>query len=156
MTRTIVALVAVLYAAVLFAEEEIYLYTSHSDNEGVRVSHKMTCQDSVCTVTSHSAEKEIALTKTQRDQILEAFRSEVKRFEFQNAAKPDERLVKIKFRYSTGGKRLEISRRIPASQVAEVSPELIAVFETYFPELDFPGPESSKPATDDGSTDPDT
>jgi hypothetical protein len=148
-TRTIFALVAALYASSLFAEEEIYLYTSYNNNEGVRVSHKMKCRDSRCMIESNAAEKPVSLTTTQRDQILEAFQAEVKRFDIKSSPKSGDRLVKIKFRYSTDSKRLDITQRLPVGQLSGVSPELAAVFETYFLGLDLSRLESPEPATSD-------
>jgi len=149
MTRTIFALVAVLYASSLFAEEGIYLYASYNNNEGVRVSHKMKCRDSMCMIKSNTAEKSISLTRTQRDQILEAFQVEVKRFDIKSSPKSGDRLVKIKFKYSTDSKRLGITQRLPVGQLSDVSPELTAVFETYLPELDLSRLESPELATSD-------
>ena len=136
MMRIIFALAAFLYTSSIFAEEEIYIYTSYHNNDKVRVSHKMSCRDSRCMITSNAAEKSIVLTKIQRDQILEAFQAEVKRFDIQSDPKSGDRLVKIKFRYSTDGKRLNITQRLPVDQLSAVSTELAAIIETYFPGLD--------------------
>ena len=149
MTRTILALVAVLYASSLFAEEGISLYASYNNNEGVRVSHKMKCRDSMCMIESNAAEKSISLTRAQRDQILQAFKVEVKRFDIKNSPKSGDRLVKIKFRYSTDSKKLSITQRLPVGQLSDVSPELTAVFETYLPGLDISRLESPELATND-------
>lgn len=136
MTRMIFVLVAGLYASNLFAEEEIYLYTSYNNNEGVRVSYKMKCRDSRCMIESKTAKKPISLTRAQRDQILEAFQAEVKRFDLKRSPESGNRLVKIKFRYSTDRKRLDISQRLPVDQLSDVSPELTTVLETYYPGFD--------------------
>ncbi len=152
MTRTIFALVAALYASSLFAEEEIYLYTSYNNNEGVRVSHKMKCRDSMCMIESNTAEKPFSLTKTQRDQILEAFQAEVKRFDIMNTPGSSDRLIKIKFRHNTDRKRLEITQRLPAEQLSYVSPELTAVIESYFLGLNLSNLGSPETATIDNES----
>ena len=149
MTRTIFVLITTLYASSLYAEEEIYLYTSYNNNEGVRVSHKMKCRDSMCMIMSDTTKKPVSLTRTQRNQILDAFQAEVKRFDIKGTPESSDQLVKIKFRYSIDRKRLDISQRLPAGQLSDVSPELTAVIETYFPELGLPRPGSPEPATSD-------
>ena len=153
MTRTIFALAAALYASSLFAEEEIYLYTSYNINEGTRVSHMMKCRDSLCKIDNYTAEPPISLTKSltkaQRANILEAFQAEVKRFDIKSTPKSGDRLIKIKFRYLTDRKRLEITQRLPVEQLSDVSPELTAVFETYFSGLDLSSLGSPEPATRD-------
>jgi hypothetical protein len=147
MTRTIFALVAALFASSLFAEEEIYLYTSYNNNEGTRVSHMMKCRDSLCEIKNNAAEPAISLSNTQRDQILEAFQAEVKRFDIKSTPKSSDRLIKIKFRYLTDRKRLEITQRLPVEQLSDVSPELTAVIETYLLGLDLSSLGSPEPAT---------
>ena len=147
MKRTFFILFAALYASSLFAEEEIYLYTSYNNNEGSRVSHKMKCRGSNCVVEGGTADQPIALTKAQKDQILEAFQVELKRFDIKSAPESGDRLVKIKFRYSTDGKRLDLTQRLPRARLSDVSPELTAVLENYFPGLDLFQPGSSKPTT---------
>ena len=136
MTRTIFALAAALYASSLFAEEEIYLFTSYDNNEGIHVSHMMNCRDSLCKIKSNKEEPPISLTRTQRDQVLAAFQAEVKRFDIISTPKTGDRLIKIKFRYYTDGKRVEITQRLPFEQLSDVSPELTAVIKTYFLGLD--------------------
>ena len=150
MTRTIFALAVALYASSLFAAEEIYLYMSYNNNEGTRISHKMDCRDSLCTIDNNNkAEPPISLTKTQRDQILKAFQAEVKRFDIKSTPKSGDRLIKIKFKYLTDRKRLEITQRLPIEQPSDVSPELTAVIETYFFGLDLSSLGSPEPATSD-------
>jgi hypothetical protein len=73
---------------------------------------------------------------TQRAQILQAFQTEVKRFDIKKTPKPGDRLIKIKFKYLTDRKRLEIMQRLTVEQLSGVSPELTAVIETYFLGLD--------------------
>ena len=148
MTKTIFAFALALFASSLFAEEEIYLYTSYNNNEGTRISHKMDCLDSLCKIKSNTAEKKpISLTTTQRDQILEAFQAEVNRFDIKSTHKSGDRLIKIKFRYLTDRKRLDITQRLPVEQLSDVSPELTAVIETYFLGLDPSSLGSPEPAT---------
>lgn len=149
MTRTIFALAAALYASSLFAEEEIYLYASYNINDETRVSHTMKCRDSLCKIVNNTTEPPLSLTRTQRDQILEAFQAEVKRFDIKSIPESGEHLVKIKFRYLTDRKRLEITQRLPVEQLSDVSPELTAVFETYFSGLDLSSLKSPEPATSD-------
>ena len=149
MMRTIFALVAAVYASSLFAEEEIYLFTSYDNNEGMHVSHKMDCRDSQCKIESNKVEPPISLTMTQRDQILEAFQTEVKRFDIKSTPESGDRLIKIKFRFLTDRKRLEITQRLPVEQLSDVSPELTAVIETYFLGLDLSSLGSPGPAISD-------
>ena len=152
MMRTIFTLAAALYASCLFAEEEIYLYTSYNNNEGTRVSHKMKCLDSLCKIDNHKTEKSISLTKAQRAKILEAFQAEVKRFDIMNTPGSSDRLIKIKFRHNTDRKRLEITQRLPAEQLSYVSPELTAVIESYFLGLNLSNPGSPETATIDNES----
>jgi len=131
MTRMIFALATALFASSLFAEEEIYIYSSYKNSAGNSISHKMDCQDAKCKIKNPMEEQSVSLSKEQRDQILAAFQAETKRFDLKSSPKSSGRLVKIKFRYLTDGKRLQISTRLPDDQLAEVSPEMTAVLETY-------------------------
>ena len=131
MTRMIFALATTLVASSLFAAEEIYIYSSYNNSAGNSISHKMTCQDSRCTIENPMKEQSVSLSKEQRDQILAAFKAETKRFDLTPPTKSSDRLVKIKFRYMTDGKRLQISKRLPDDQLADVSTEMAAVLETY-------------------------
>jgi hypothetical protein len=76
-------------------------------------------------------EQSVSLSKEQRDQILAAFQAETKRFDLKSSPISGGRLVKIKFKYLTEKKRLQISTRLPDDQLAEVSPEMTAVLKTY-------------------------
>lgn len=152
MIRAMFALVAILYASSLFAGEEIYLYTSYNDSEGAHISHKMKCREGMCEINSNAARQSVPLTETQRDQILGAFQAEVKRFDVRSAPEPGDELIKIKFKYSTGRKRLGITHRVPVGQFSDVTPELIAVFETFLPGLDFSSLNSAESATNDEET----
>jgi len=147
MIRTIFVLAATLYASSLFAEEEIYLFTSYDNKEGTHFSHRMDCVDSQCKIESNKAELQLSLTSTQRDQILQAFQVEAKRLDIMSTPKSSERLIKIRFRYYTDRKRLDIMRRLPVEQISDVSPELTAVIETYFSGLDLSSPGFSESAT---------
>lgn len=136
MIKILLALVVALSTTNLFAEEKIYIYTSYIDNKGQRVPHKMDCLDSICVISSNSAEQTISLSDVQRDQILKSFQAETKRFEISNSTESGDRSVKVKFQYSTDEKRLGIEQRMPAGQRLKISPELAAVIKTYFPGLD--------------------
>ena len=149
MMRYIFAVVASLYASTLFAEEEIYLYIRYNNDENGRVSHKMKCQDSRCMIESNAAERSIALTQTQRDQILEAFQTELNRFDINSETESSNRSVKVKLRYRSNTKRVDITQRLPADQLSVVSTELTTVFETYFPDLDLSRLGRPKPKTSD-------
>jgi hypothetical protein len=140
-------LAAALYASSLFAEEEIYLFTSYDNNEGTHVSHRMDCLDSVCKIESNMAELSLSLTSTQRDQILQAFQVEAKRFNIKSNAKSGDHLIKIKFRYYSDTMRLQIMQRLPVEQLSDISPELSEVFETYFSGLDLSSLGSPEPVT---------
>jgi len=131
MTRMIFALATALFASSLFAVEEIYIYSSYKNSEGNAIRHKMDCQDSICKINKPMEEQSVSLSKEQRDQILAAFQAETKRFDLKSSPKSSDRLVKIKFRYLTDRKRLQISTRLPDDQLDEVSPEMTAVLETY-------------------------
>ncbi len=131
MTRMIFALATALFASSLFAEEEIYIYSSYKNSAGNSIRHKMDCLDSKCKINKPMEEQSISLSKEQRDQILAAFQAETKRFDLKSSPKSSGRLVKIKFRYLTERKRLQISTRLPDDQLDEVSPEMTAVLKTY-------------------------
>jgi hypothetical protein len=130
MTRMIFALAAALFASSLFAEEEIYLYSSYKNSAGNSIRYKMDCLDSRCKI-NNSKERSVSLSREQRDQILAAFQAETRRFDLKGSPKSSDRLVKIKFRYLTDRKRLQISMRLPDDRLDEVSPEMTAVLETY-------------------------
>ena len=137
MIRYIFAVAASFYASTLFAGEDIYLYISYKNNdESGRVSHRMKCQDSKCMIESNATKQSIALTQTQRDQILQAFQTELNRLDIKSKTDSGNGAVKIKFRYSSGSKRVDITQRLPANQPSVVSMELTTVAETYFPNLD--------------------
>jgi len=127
----IFALATALFASSLFAQEEIYIYSSYKNSAGNSIRHKMDCQDSKCKINNSMKEQSVSLSKEQRDQILAAFQAETKRFDLKSSPKSSDRLVKIKFRYLTDRKRLQISTRLPDDQLDEVSPEMTAVLETY-------------------------
>jgi len=131
MTRMIFVLATALFASSLFAEEEIYIYSSYKNSAGNSIRHKMDCFDSKCKIINPMEERSVSLSKEQRDQILAAFQAETKRFDLKSFPKSSDRLVKIKFRYLTDGKRLQISTRLPDDQLAEVSPEMTEVLKTY-------------------------
>lgn len=153
MKRTVFVLVSALYASGVFAEEEIYLYTSYNNNEGNRISHKMKCRDSNCVVERSTAKQSVALSREQRNQILEAFQAEVKRFDIKSAPESGDHLVKIKFRYSANGKRLDLTQRLPAAKLSDISPQLTAVVETYFAGLDLSSLGSPEPTKSDKKSD---
>ena len=148
MTRMIFALATTLVASSLFAAEEIYIYSSYKNSAGNSISHKMTCQDSSCKIKIENPKKELSipLSKEQRDQILAAFTAEIKRLDVKSPFKSSDRLVKIKFRYLDDGKRLQLSTRLPDDQLAEVSPQMGAVLETYL-ELNLSDLKSPQPTT---------
>jgi hypothetical protein len=127
----IFALAAAMFASSLFAEEEIYIYSSYKDSAGNPISYQMDCRDSRCNIENPTKEQSVSLSKEQRDQILAAFQAETRRLDLKSAPKSSDRLVKIKFRYMTDGKRLQISTRLPDDQLTEVSAEMTAVLETY-------------------------
>jgi hypothetical protein len=142
----ILALAAALIATNLFAAEEIYIYASYGNAEGKHISYKMDCADLRCKLRKKASEESIALSKTKRKLILEAFQTEINRFDVLTAPKPaDSSLLKIKFRYHTGRGRLQLSRRYEDNQLSEVSPEMTAVLKEFL-ELDLSNLESTKPA----------
>ncbi len=140
MLRHVFAVAASLYASTLIAEEEIYLRIKYVNDENGRVSHKMQCQDSRCTVKSNAAEQPVDLTGTQRAKILEAFQAELGQLDLNSKTESGNRPVKIKFRYRSGSRRVDFTQYLPADQLSGLSTELIAVFETHFPDLDLFSP----------------
>ena len=144
MTKTIFALAAALFASNLVAAEEIYIYSSYENSKGKRISQKLDCRDSQCEIEKQSTKESITLSKAQRDQILTAFQAETKRFDLKGIPKQEKKLIKIKFRYQTDKTRLQISRRLSADELAEVSTEMTAVLESYF-ELDLSALASVEP-----------
>lgn len=147
MLRPVFAIVASLYASSLFAGEEIYLYIKYTNDENARVSHKMQCQDSRCTVASNAAEQPLTLTGTQKDQILNALQSEVSRLDITSKTEAGSRPVKIKFKYRSESKRVDITQHLPADQLTVLSAELTTVLETYFAGLDLSSLGPAEPAT---------
>ena len=153
MNRTIFTLAVALFSSGLSATERIYLRTSYDDIGGISGQHNMVCRDSRCTIHSQSADRSMTLSKAQWEQILEAFQMEANRFDIKNAPQPGENLLSIKLKYTTERKRLEITRRIPVDQPADVSPELTAVIKTYL-ELDLSRLGSPAPAAGEENPEP--
>jgi hypothetical protein len=149
MMRAMLVLLATIYASSPFAEEDIYIYTSYKSDEGERVSHRMKCQDAGCVIEDGNAKKAITLTGEQRNQILDAFQLELDRFDIKKPPEPGDRLVKIKFRYSANGVRLDLSQRLPVARLSDVSPEFMAVMEAHFTGLGLFGTEQPEPAVKD-------
>ena len=149
MLRHIFAVFGLLYASTLFAEEEIYLYIKYVNDDNGRVSHKMTCQESKCMIENNTIEQPVALTKTQRAQILEAFQTELSRLDINSKTDSSSRSVKIKFRYRSDSRRVDVTQRLPADQLSALSTELTTVFETYFPDLDLSSLGVPAPTTSD-------
>jgi|GEM_PF-5372199 len=146
MMRAVFVLLATMYVSSPFAEEDIYLYTSYNSDDGDRVMHKMKCEGARCLIEGGKAERAITLTGEQRNQILDAFQLEVDRFDIKKAPEPGDRSVKIKFRYSANGTRLDLSRRMPLAGLSGLSPEFIAVMKAHFSGLELFVPEQPEPA----------
>lgn len=134
MTKTILALVVVLFSSNISATERIYIDTRYNNANEKPVLRNLACRDSQCAIQSRLGEGSITLSDAQRDRILKAFQTELNRFDINPHPNPGDQSVRIKLKYTTDRKRLEITRNLSIEQLADVSPELAAVIKTFLGE----------------------
>jgi len=146
--RTAILVAASLVAAPLAAQEEVYVYISYKDAKGAFSRHKLDCVDSKCKVTIKSAERSITLTNNQKKELLTAVQTESKQFVVAPDSASSDPSVKVKLRYDTPGKRLEIERRLPVDKPADLAPGMIQVIKAHL-DLDLSKPLAPKPAERD-------
>ena len=140
MTR-IAVLAAILFAAPLFAQEEVYLYVRHKAAAGESVRYKLECRDAGCEVETGKGKRKVSLTTEQKKELLDALRADSRQFFIAADTPRADEQTKVKLRYGTPGKRLEIERRFPVGAPPDLTPETLQVIKTHF-ELDL-----SKPAS---------
>jgi len=154
MVRTAVLISASLFAAHLLAQEQVYIYVSYKDAKGASSRHKLDCLDSKCKVSVKSADRSISLSDDQKKALLGALQAESKQFVVATDSASSDSRLKVKLRYDTPGKRLEITRRLPVDKPADLAPELVQVIKTHL-DLDLSKPVSPRSATgDDPSGEP--
>lgn len=153
MTAKIFTLAAALFSSSLCASERIYIHTSYGDTKELSGLSNMVCRDSLCATHSPSGGRSIALSKTQREQILDAFQAEARRFDINSAPKQGGRLLSIKLKYTSDRKRFEIMRDLPIDHPDDISPELNAVIKTFLG-LDLANLELPEPSTDEEKREP--
>lgn len=147
MTRAAVLFAAGLFAAPLLAQEQAYIYVKYKDAAGASVRHKLDCLDAKCKLEVKTGEREISLTAKQKKALLDALQAESKQFFVAADPSSGDNLVKVKLRYDTPGKRLEIERRLPAEKPAGLTPEMLNVIRTHF-DLDLSKPVSPVPGSE--------
>jgi hypothetical protein len=148
MIRTFVCIVASLFATALVAQEQVYIYVKYRDATGTFSRYKLDCIDLKCTLSAKSVDRSIVLSEDQQKELLGALQAECKQFVVADDAASTDHLVKVKLRYDTPTKRLEIEQRLPADKPAELAPEMIGVIKTYL-DLDLSEPLSSSSTSGD-------
>jgi hypothetical protein len=131
----VLLLAAGLFATSLLAQEQVYLYVSYQAAVETSFRHKLDCLDTACKLEMNNTERNVRLTTEQRQRLLHALQTESKRFNVALDPVLSGKPIKIKFRYDTPTKRLEIERRLPADQPVDLTPEMLQVIKTHF-ELD--------------------
>ncbi len=155
MLKTVLLVVASLFAATLVAQEQAYIYVSYKDATGASFRHKLDCLESKCKVEIKTNERHINLSAAQTIALLEALQAEAKQFVVATDSASSDILMKVKLRYDTPRKRLVIERRLPADQPADLTPEMLHIIKTYL-ELDLSKPMLPKSsAGDEKSAEPD-
>ena len=146
MKKSAVLLVACLFAAPLFAQEQVYIYVSYKDAKGASFRHKLECVDSKCKVNIKEEERSISLSAAQKKELLDALQAESKQFVVAADSAASDNLMKVKLRYDTPRKRLSIARRLPSDKPADLTPGMIQVIKTHL-DLDLSNPVLPKPDT---------
>jgi hypothetical protein len=128
--------IAVLFAAGLFitpllAQERIYLYVSHRDDEGTSLRHKLECLDTACKLEINNTQRNIRLSAGQKQQLLQALQAEAHQFKVVMGPAVADKPTKVKFRYDTPTQRLEIERRLPADQPAALTPQMLQAIQSH-------------------------
>jgi hypothetical protein len=142
MTRVAVLFVAALFAAPLLAQDEVYLDVKQRDTGGESTRYRLDCVDARCTVETKTGKREVGLNDAQQKALLGAVQAEARQFSVGGEPAAGDARTKVKIRYDTPGKRLEIERRLSAEKTADLTPELREVIKAHF-ELDFSKPAST-------------
>lgn len=148
MIKTAVLVAAGLAAAPLLAQEQLYVYIKYKDATGASVRYRLDCLDADCKVDTKTGERRFSLATDRKNELLDALQAESKHFFAADDPSSGDDLVKVKLRYDTPGKRLEIERRLPREKPADLTPEMLQVIKAHF-DLDFskpvaPGPDAEK------------
>ena len=131
MKRIAVLLAAGLFASGLLGQEQIYLYVSYQDTGATSFRHKLDCLDVACKLESDNHGRKLNLSAEQKSQLLHAMQVESRRFSVAMDPLLNDKRLKVKFRYDTPSKRLEIERRLPADQPADLSSEMLQVIKIH-------------------------
>jgi hypothetical protein len=146
MTRIAAIIAAALFAPPLVAQERVYVYVKFKDATGTSSRHRLDCIDLQCKLSVKSDERSIVLSADQQRELLSALQAEAKQFVVTPDSASSDQLLKVKFRYDTPTKRLEIERRLPADKPAELAPEMIRIVRTLL-DLDLSEPVSPRSAS---------
>jgi hypothetical protein len=139
MKRIAVLFTAGLFAMPLLGQEQIYLYVSYQDAKGMSLRHKLDCLDVACTLEINASQRRLQLSAEQRQQLLSALQAESQQFRVAIDPPVSDRLIKVKLRYDAPMKRLEIERRLPADQPADLTSEMLQAIKTHL-EIDLAQP----------------
>lgn len=132
MKRILTTLSALLIASAAAADEYLYLFVSAKDGDGGSVRHRLECTDAKCTAEVKDDARPLELSDVQRAELLAAMQAETKQFALGGDSVPEDRQVKLKFRYETPEQRLAIERRFAAEAPDGVTPEMRRVLKSYF------------------------
>ncbi len=154
MRRKAMLLAATLFAAPVLAQEQVYIYVSYKDATGASSRHKLDCIDAKCKVNIKAEERSISLSATQKKELLDALQAESKQFVVAADSAASDSLMKVKLRYDTPRKRLQIARRLPSDKPADLTPGMLQVIKAHL-DLDLTKPVSpGSVAGDEKSADP--
>lgn len=141
---TLLALVAAtFFATPLAAQEQAYVYVRYNDANGASVRHKLDCLDSNCKLEIQTEERSISLSAVERKELLDALQAELGQFYIADDTASSDKLMKVKLKYDSPMKRVEIERRLPADKPADLTPEMLRVIEMHL-DLDLSRPVSSR------------
>ena len=146
MIRLTLLVAATLFATPLVAaqeQEQAYIYVRYNDANGASVRHKLDCLDSECKLSIKSEVRSMSLSAVEKKELLDALQAELDQFHIATDTASSDNLMKVKFKYDSPGKRVEIERRLPADKPADLTPEMLRVIETHL-ELDLSRPVLSR------------
>ena len=148
MIRPTVLLACSLFAAPLLAQEQIYIHVSYKDSKGASVRHKLDCVDFKCKVNVKEKDRSVSLSAAQKKGLLDALQAESKQFVVAADSTASDNLLKVKLRYQTPKKRLQITRRLPGDKPADLTQGMLQVIKTHL-DLDLSNPVLPEPAPGD-------
>ena len=148
MTRGIVFLVVALFAAPLLAQEQVYLYVKHKDAAGETSRYRLECVDADCKAETKAGPRDIKLDDARKKALLDAVQAEARQFVVAAGEASADEVTKVTLRYDAPTKRLDIERRLPAAETADLTSEMLGVIRTYF-ELDLAKPAPADPQPGD-------